>query len=74
MTTVKCLAQLSLLTLAALCLSGCPATIPVAPAQDRIQGTWVPGVEAYQVNRFTVIEQEAGTTVCTWISDFYVCY
>lgn len=66
------LARLPLLTLAALCLSGCPATMPVQP--DRIQGTWAPGVEAYQVNRFTVIEGEEATTVCTWIGDYFVCY
>jgi len=55
-----------------LLLSGCLGTIPVAP--ERIKGTWAPGVEAYQVNRFTVIEQEGETQVCTWISDFFVCY
>lgn len=62
------------LALAALCLAGCPATMPVAPEPARIQGTWAPGVEAYQVNRFTVIEGEEATTVCTWIGDYFVCY
>ena len=61
------------LILLPLLLSGCLGTIPVAP-DHRIQGTWAPGIEAYQVNRFTVIEQEGETQVCTWISDFFVCY
>jgi hypothetical protein len=61
------------LLLASLCLSGCLGTVPVQP--DRIRGTWAPGVEAYQVNRFLVVEQEGQVDlVCTWISDFYVCY